>query len=136
MRTETIEPLFPTKHEKMILEFGSYDMLSVEIDQNGTRYLALFLDDDNVSGESKYLLTKITNRDLLGLLECRLPIRSLFTKYDKVWIEYFKKTEPYKVYEEKKVSELTDDLLPVLDEAFEYQDADWKKYIEKIRGLL
>ena len=136
MRTETIEPLFPTKHEKMILEFGSYVMLSVEIDQNGTRYLALFLDDDNVSGESKYLLTKITNRDLLGLLECRLPIRSLFTKYDKVWIEYFKKTEPYQVYEEKKVSELTDDLLPVLDEAFEYQDADWKKYIEKIRGLL
>lgn len=79
-----IDLLGEVKEEKDLIVFD-IPQLTVYRDSFSNRYLALVEDDDG----NDLLFSKVSIKDLIDLLECRIPLRDLFLKneydYSVVW---------------------------------------------------
>ena len=113
--------------EKLLIEWGSYDVLSVFRNEHGQRYLSYLL--SMIS--DCYMTTEVSNEDLIGLLECKIPPRDVLTRNDMVWLD-----NGYPNIGQSgtqiPLSFLSEDLLPYENICFE-DPTPWKDYLEDLK---
>lgn len=118
--------LWNAKTEKVLVEWGSLGVLEVLRDRRGHRYLSYSLDISSEDETETYLVTKVTNEDLIGLMECKVPLYDLLKKNKYCWLD--DGLDQISV----PISIIKEEVLPIKDSCFE-DNREWKDYIEKIR---
>ena len=112
------------REEKTLLEWGSYNVLSVLKDEKGQRYLSYLL---SIISDC-YMTTKVSTEDLIGLLECKISPRDVLTRNSLIW---FSNGNPG-ITMQIPLSFLSEDLLPYENICFE-NPTPWKDYLEDLK---
>lgn len=115
--------------EQIIVDYV-YPLLSVLKDKQGNRYLCICFD---TRGAQQWIITPISNSDLIKLLKNKLTLSAPFESADTTKIHVVRD------YEEKKesfnllaASEIPEENLPVKGEFLDAEADEWNEYIERI----
>ena len=116
--------------EKILVEWGADSLLSVMKDKSGNRYLEYNLDTNSEEEIECYLTTEVAKEDLIGLLECKIPLYDLLKRNKYVWLD-----NGGPVYYRVPLEIISEKLFPIKDSCFE-DNSEWKSYIEKLKKEL
>lgn len=115
--------------EQILVEYV-YPLLSVLKDENDNRYLCLCYD---TRGAQQWIITPISNVDLVELLQNKLTLSAPFEKSDwqKVHVvrNYENRLETFELLD---ASEVPEEDLPKKGEFLDSEDHEWDEYIEDI----
>lgn len=103
------------------------------IDDDSQRYLVICLDDE----ADEYLIAKVTDTDLIGMLERKVPMRTLFVNSESTF--YVKAQGNYSDDIVKKISsqDIEDDDLPTEGALFEIENiSEINEYISEISSII
>lgn len=116
--------------DKILVEWGADPLVSVMKDKSGNRYLEYNLETNSEEQIEVFLTTEVTKEDLIGLLECRVPLYDLLKKNKYVWLD-----NGGPVYYRVPLELISEKLFPIENSCFE-DNREWKSYLEKLKEEL
>ena len=116
--------------DKILVEWGADVLVSVMKDKHGNRYLEYNLETNSEEQIEFFLTTEVTKEDLIGLLECKVPLYDLLKKNKYVWLD-----DGGPVYYRVPLELISEKLFPIKGSCFE-DNREWKSYLEKLKAEL
>lgn len=116
--------------EQIVVDYV-YPLLSVLKDDFGNRYLCMCFD---TRGAQQWLITRISNEILEGILDNRVCLREPFLRdgYQKILavLNYDTRVETFR---KLNADEIPDECLPEKGEYLDPDEGEWAEYIQSLR---
>jgi len=119
------------EEEKDLIVFDIPQLTVYRNSISSKRYLALVEDDDG----NEFLFAEVDKDGLIGLLECRTPLRSLLVNNKFAYLVNWSKEDKNWCVERVLSEDLDDSMLPVADECFESISDSLQNYLLELEGF-